>query len=182
MCQVAELYKWRNKQSAGSFGKTWAVWIEYLGGAGERILRLVIETENIPRDREPLNQKFYRLANAQKSTGDPNYPPLVGRSKHIACSILGRAQASCLVSVGSLDERTPNSISDHVVDTHLGARTNSRAAGALDFASNMSRRATDAALISLVTEFKVWKNDWFIYKQYKKYRPTKNCAWAQLLF
>lgn len=50
----------------------------------EFYFELAVENGVVPRDADAIKQKFGRLTNAQKSTGDPTSPLLVRETKIIA--------------------------------------------------------------------------------------------------
>lgn len=57
------------------------------------------------RDQAMVKQKFDRLANENRPTGDAHCPPNVRRTKRIARAILGHAQSIALGGTGESDWR-----------------------------------------------------------------------------
>ena len=75
--------------------------------AYEDYRKWAVASEMPTRDQDMMKQKFDRLANTNKLTGDPTCPPTVSREKHIARSILTRAAA---VTVGAYDDDTKRDV------------------------------------------------------------------------
>ena len=75
--------------------------------AYEDYRKWAVANEMPTRDQVMMKQKFDRLAKTNKQTGDPTCPPHVRRAKHIARSILARAQA---VTIGAYDDDNENEI------------------------------------------------------------------------
>lgn len=59
------------------------------------------EHDRPPRDQESVKNKFNKLSNAKKKTGDPSWPSPVRRAKHIARDIQNKCAARVL---GSYEE------------------------------------------------------------------------------
>ena len=110
------------------------------------------EANGLPkRDDTMLKQKFDRLANTNKSTGDPTCPTEVRRAKRIARSILGKAQAVALGGSQNSDSENDEMIdltvsnigSNGSVGDRVGARSGSRAIGARGVRQNIRRHSDD---------------------------------------
>lgn len=88
--------------------------VELLGGnhwavVGIRYNEWAIDSAVPCRDDAMLKQKYDRLANTSKSTGNPTCPPEVRKANRIARNILAQAQATALgARAGSGDERDSN--------------------------------------------------------------------------
>ena len=79
-----------------------------------------------------IKQKFDRLANEDKKTGNPNWPPVVRRAKYIARSLVIRAHAISLgfesIQIDEIDDFTDltNNSEANIPRNTLGARKDSR--------------------------------------------------------
>lgn len=60
-------------------------------------MKWVTEHDRPLREIDSFKNKFDKIFNSIKETGDPILPPLVRRAKHIACMIQPKCSASVLV-------------------------------------------------------------------------------------
>ena len=101
------------------------------------------------RDQDALKQKFDRLANTQKSTGDPLCPPAVRKAKQIAHAILGRASADSIG--GGFSNENESIIELHGSRTDvIGSKTNRRRPGTTGVCRFQKGRRTSEDIIDLV--------------------------------
>ena len=108
------------------------------------------------RDADMLKQKFDRLANEKKPTGNPRCPAPVRKAKQVARNILSLAQAAALGGILDDDHDSDSTIyligaSSANARDRLGARPGRRAPGAMGVRSGNRRAQEEATLVECVS-------------------------------